>query len=194
MYTPIPLCKQVEQINPDLEFIKYFSPASSKVCLVRDHAGVQHYILKLADKRKHPIVPESLHLSRIDNILREERVLKELSSLDGITHLVEAYHSDNHVAILKEFQEGLPLDESDSLYDYYVIRRTIENMHAQGLVRIDVKYDNIIKPVKPGDTKLPPKIVDLGSCIFYNEVSFREFDKFEKEDLAQLDFMFFRIL
>lgn len=195
MHTHIlPLCKQVEEINSNLEFIKYFSPASSRVCLVRNHADNQRYILKLADKRKNPFVPENLYLSRIEHVIREEWVLGELPNLDGITHLVETYDSDNYVAILKEFQEGLPLNGGGSLYDYYVLRKTIEDIHAQGFVRIDVKQNNIIKPIKPSDAGHPPTIIDLGYCLFHTEINTTEFDKLEKEDLARLDSVFYRKL
>jgi len=199
--TPLlPLSEEIKQISPDLVFLRLFPNTSTKVCLVENRKDSQRYILKLADKRRNPFIPEGLYKSRLKHVQREERVLRELSDLEGITHLVEAYENDNYIAILKEFQKGIPLNGGGTLKDYYALKRIIGSIHARGIVRIDVRYNNIIKNPGPKlyeeyeSRRSSIAIIDLGSCMFHYEVTLKEFDKLARKDLSDLELIFSKSL
>jgi hypothetical protein len=191
MYEPIPLHRLVKRIDPALTFVKVFCGASTRVCLVKSKQDSQKYILKIADKRAHPLEPEHMRPGLINHILQEEKILSALADLQGITHLIGSYHHKSHVAILKEFQEGLPIDKASGLSDYHALKKTIEAVHAYGIARLDLRYANIIKP---NAQELPPTIIDLGHCVFSDDFSPKDFHKFERKDSASLDSMFSRRL
>jgi serine/threonine protein kinase len=191
MYEPIPLHRLVKRIDPTLAFVKVFCGASTRVCLVESKQGSQKYILKIVDKRAHPFEPEYMRSGLINHILQEERILSALADSQGITHLIGSYNHESYVAILKEFQEGLPIDKAAGLSDYYALKKTIEAIHAYGIARLDLRYVNIIKP---NAQESPPTIIDLGQGVFSDDFSLKDFHKFERKDSASLDSMFSRHL
>ncbi len=182
----IPPPQQVRQIDANLTYVKSFHPASAGVYLVR--TGNEHFILKVADKRKRQLEPDYFRQFRLKHLSVEEKVLNELAKVEGITHLVRAYDSQNYVALLKEFYEGFPVNLLTSLADYCALKEKIKEIHSHKIAGIDVRRSNLIK--NPDQYNQPPVIVDLGTGIFMKDVPLKEFTKRKKEDLARLDSIF----
>jgi tRNA A-37 threonylcarbamoyl transferase component Bud32 len=184
----IPSRELVRQIDANLKFVNSFTPASTQVFLVNRTDG--YYVLKLADKRKHPLEPHYRKQSRLKHLSQEERILRELAAVEGITHLIRKYDSPTHVALLKEFCEGRPTYKSTSLTDYRALKQKIMEIHSHGIAGLDIRHSNFIKD--PYQDAQSPVMIDFGTGIFMKDVTLKEFAKCEEEDLAALAFMFFR--
>ncbi len=121
-----------------------------------------------------------------DHITTEVRGLELARDVGGITHLVHNYGTIcGYNAILKEYREGRqPLrGELQSRSLQRQLEDTITQLHERGLAKLEVAKRNII--IAPDRQRV--SIIDLGSCLFHDEMSPSLF-----EDWKEMDWQMYR--
>lgn len=183
MFTPQQI---VKGIDPRLTYIKKFQQ-TPHVFLVSN--GNNYLVLKAASKGAYPLESPYLMQFRLDHISVEERILKELSEVDGITHLIRTCESKTHIALLKEFCEGRPIGRLDANYaDYCTLWKKIREIHSHGIAGLDIRRSNFIKNYSQREQS--PIIVDFGVGFFREDIGRKSFAKYKENDLDKLECLF----
>jgi serine/threonine protein kinase len=180
-------------IDPSLELIKIF-PASTLVCKVKKENS--YYILKVADYQKtfsEITNKENTKWSfnwKINHLKKEKEILKRVSQIKGITHLVKEYIDFNGIymtPILKEYYEGKTLRELGGKIQDSVLQknleRTVRSLLQMGIANLDIRRENVVL----NSTEKEGCIIEIGGAKIEEEIGYCRFKKLKGEDIQRLD-------
>ena len=171
------LREMVRRIDPDLTFLADLHPAAStcRTLLVDQHGNKRSLKIRQISHNMWDDTYFNLELYALMRV--EER------HLEGVTHLVAHYRTDEYEALLKTFVEGTPCNnlESDSLlHDPAFINKLDKlylKLHLAGIAKINFLPRKVVM-----DDQGELILVDLSSCVVNTEYGVGRFVQEMRDD------------
>lgn len=147
------------------------------------------YVLKFL-----PAVSGPIRQWQEEHLANEERLLKVAQGIEGITHLVRSYRTENQHALLKEYFDGedLSWEKVKEIYLQKRIVQIVNDLHYVGIAGLDLFQTtskgsrNIVVAFDRKDAR----VIELGSAILKNDVGELKFEQKRKIDLEDLEYNF----
>jgi len=118
-----------------------------------------------------------------EHVVIENRVLDRMRGVEGIVEK-KSFHKleqDKFVALVRHYVEGETIVSQGGGFDRDILINAVKALHKNNIARLDLCPKNIII-----DPSRKPWIIDLGFCVFAEDIDFLEV---KRMDLKRLEYM-----